>query len=563
MTMTAVVVIVFLAIISPISLEFAIFAIHLLEFSMCRYIITLVLSFWLVHLFGDNPVQDTSLVLERVCFPVVEAPACFRSNIDGKDFLVFIEYSDSLSIKGHYMTMEETMTDTLPFRLEAQDYDAVLYYEDGQKTFLPHVISIDSQYAEGYTQSDVCDSALFCFEKHQIPVFKDLGNSRYREAKFAVEKIKNIPYAKAEGFWSELADETEVSDKIFKMGNAIVETPLKLHLDVFRPKNDTLKKRPLVMLVHGGAFYFGSKDDKAIARWCRHLASKGYVTASINYRIGFLPTMASIGRAGYRAVQDAHAAMRFLVANQEKYGIDTSMIFVGGTSAGAITALNLAFMTNESRPEYTHSGFLKPDLGDIGNCGNNIKADFRIKGIVDMWGAMPDTALMRGHNIPIIAFHGDADDIVPYDYNYPFATAGGLKTLLVEKMYGSSCIVDRAKKLGNKAQLITFSGYKHSPHVNPETKALNENFYLIQNKMSNFFYEIIMPEEIEIVEKGSSYSLNVQPIATSWLVEGGIILNETKNHVEVQWIKNAPIRSITASATLPYGLGIKTTKTIK
>ena len=159
---------------------------------MRRYIITLVLSFWLVHLFGDNPVQDTSLVLERVCFPVVEAPACFRSNIDGKDFLVFIEYSDSLSIKGHYMTMEETMTDTLPFRLEAQDYDAVLYYEDGQKTFLPHVISIDSQYAEGYTQSDVCDSALFCLEKHLTPAFKDLGNSRYREAKFAVEKILSL-----------------------------------------------------------------------------------------------------------------------------------------------------------------------------------------------------------------------------------------------------------------------------------------------------------------------------------------------------------------------------------
>lgn len=58
------------------------------------------------------------------------------------------------------------------------------------------------------------------------------------------------------------------------------------------------------------------------------------MTASIDYRIGFLPTMASIGRAGYRAVQDAHAATRCLVAHQEEYGIDTSMIFVGGASAG-------------------------------------------------------------------------------------------------------------------------------------------------------------------------------------------------------------------------------------
>jgi hypothetical protein len=32
--------------------------------------------------------------------------------------------------------------------------------------------------------------------------------------------------------------------------------------------------------------------------------------------------------------------------------------------------------------------------------------------------------------------------------------------------------------------------------------------------------------------------------------------------VEVQWIKNAPKRSITASGALPYGLGFKTTKNI-
>ena len=529
---------------------------------MRRYIITLLFTLWFAHLFGDNHIQDTSSLLGKVSFPVMKTPVCFRSTIHDKNFLVFIEYSDSLNIKGHYMSLNGTMSDTLPFRLEAQDHNAMLYYNGGQETFQPHVISMDGKHAEGYVRSSAFDSISFQFKKYKTPTFKDLGNTRYQETVFAVEKISDIPYANAHGYWSELADETDVSDKIFKMGNAIVEIPLKLHLDVFCPKDDTLKKHPLVMLVHGGAFYFGSKDDKAITQWCQHLASKGYVTASIDYRIGFLPTMASIGRAGYRAVQDAHAAMRFLVAHQEEYGIDTSMMFVGGTSAGAITALNLAFMTNETRPEYTHSGFLMPDLGDIGSCGNDIETDFRIKGIVDMWGAMPDTALMRGRDIPIIAFHGDADDIVPYDYNYPFGTVGGLRTLLVEKMYGSSCIIDRATKLGHKAQLVTFSGYKHSPHVNPETKDLNENFYVIQNEMSEFFYDIIMPEKIEIVQKGSSYSLNGQPLATSWQVEGGIILNERKNHVEVLWIKNAPKRSITASAALPYGLGFKTTKTI-
>lgn len=552
----------FFILISPVSLEFVIFATHLSESPMRRYIITLVFSLWLAHLFGDNLVQDTSLFLGKAYFPVIETPACYRSTIDGKDYLVFVEYSDSLSIKGHYMSLEETMTDTLPFRLEAQGHNAMLYHDGRQGTFHPNIVSIDSLHAEGYAQSDEFDSTSFWFEKHKTTAFHDFANSRYRETKFAVEKISDIPYAHAKGFWSEMPQEVPAIDKISQVGNAIIATPMGLHLDVFRPKDDALQKRPLIMLIQGGAFYFGSKDDKAPARWCQHLASQGYVAVSIDYRIGYIPTKASIGRAAYRALQDAHAAMRFLVAHQEEFGIDTTMIFLGGTSSGAVTALNLAFMTNEMRPEYTRKGFLRSELGDIDTCGNAIKTHFRIRGIVEMWGALPDTAMMRGRNIPILAIHGDADKVMPYDYGYPFAVATPLNTLIVDKMYGASCIIDQANRLGYQARLFTFSGCKHALHLDPKTKELNDNFFVIQDMMSDFFYSIIMPEELEIVEEGSSYSLHPQPISTSWQVEGGIILNESNDHVEVQWIKNAPKRSITASAALPYGLGFKTTTNI-
>lgn len=529
---------------------------------MRRFFITIAFLSVTAHLFGGIPDYDPLLFFKKVYFPVIETPAVFTSTVHGRNFLIFIEHSDSLNIKGHYMSLDKAIGDTLPFRLEAKGRNAKIYYNSTKETFRPRVKSMDGLHAEGYARLSVFGSASFRFQIHKIPDFLNFENNRYHDTLFLVEETPNIPYARVPGFWSELGDETTVNDKIFQMSQAVYESPLDLHLDVFMPKNDTLPKHPLVMLIHGGAFYFGSKDDTSITRWCQHLASQGYVTASIDYRIGFLPTMASIGRAGYRAVQDAHAAMRFLVSHQEEYGIDTSMIFVGGASAGSITALNLTFMTNETRPEYTHSGFLRPDLGDIDTCGNAIKANFRIRGLVDMWGAMPDTALMRGHDIPIIAFHGDADNIVPYDYDYPFGIAGGLKTMLVEKMYGSSCIVDCAIKQGYKAQLVTFSGFKHSPHVDPETKELNDNFFIIQNMMSDFFYDIVAPEKFEIVEKDSYYSVYPQPLATSWQVEGGVILDERENFVEVAWIRNAPKRSITASMTMPYGIGLNTTKTI-
>ena len=528
---------------------------------MRRFLFTIALSLFFAHLFGNDGIPDPRLFLKKVYFPVVETPAVFTSKVHGNDYLVFIEYSDSLNVKGHYMAMEGATADTLPFRLEAHKRNARLYYNGKKETFRPRVSSMDSQHAKGYARLSVLGFASFQFDIHEIPDFQDFENNRYQDTLFAVDEIPNISYAKAMGFWSELGDETDVTGKIFQMSQAINEIPLDLKLDVFLPQDDTLQKRPLVMLVHGGAFYFGSKDDESITSWCQHLASKGYVAASIDYRIGFLPTMTSIGRAGYRAVQDAHAAMRFLVSHQEEYGIDTSMLFVGGCSAGAITVLNLAFMTNETRPEYTHSGFLKPELGDIDTCGNAIKTNFRIKGIVDMWGAMPDTTLLHGRDIPILAFHGDADDIVPYDYDYPFGIAGVLKTMLVEKMFGSSCIVDRAIKLGHKAQIVTFSGYKHSPHVDPETKALNGNFFIIQDMMSDFFYDIVAPQKLEIVEENDHYYVRPYPLAISWLVEGGVIMESEGNNVWVTWIDNAPKHSITVSATLPKGIGLTTTET--
>ena len=527
---------------------------------MRRFFTTSVFVLVVSVLLASPPDDARRRLFWKVVFPIIETPAVFTGTVDGRDYLIFIEHSDSLHIRGHYMSLEKAMADTLPFQLEARGLNARLYYNGEKETFLPRVKTMDERHADGYARLSVLGTAYFHFQIHETPAFQDFENKRYQETLFAVKELNDICYAHAPGFWSKMGDETDVTGKIFKMADAINEVPLDLHLDIFQPQDDTLKKHPLVMLVHGGAFYFGSKDDASITNWCRHLASMGYVTVSIDYRIGFFPAMVSIERAGYRAVQDAHAAMRYLVSHQEEYSIDTSMIFVGGASAGAITALNLAFMTNETRPKFTHGDLFRPDLGDIDTCGNDLKADFRIRGVIDMWGAMPDTTLLHRRNIPILAFHGDADNIVPYGHDYPFGIAGPLKTMLVERMYGSSCIVDRANKLGHQARLVTFSGFKHSPHVDPDTKAFNDNFFIIRDMMSEFFHDIIMPQKLEIGGEDGHYYVMPYPLKASWQVEGGIILTSKDNTVKVAWIKNAPQRSLTVSALLPYGVGLTETK---
>ncbi len=118
--------------------------------------------------------------------------------------------------------------------------------------------------------------------------------------------------------------------------------PVDLKLDVYEPIGaDPTTLRPVVLWMHGGYFAFGSRSS---ADFARIAASSGMVGISIDYRLRPLdnPAIPS-GEAVTDAYDDASAAIEWILAHAEDYRIDPNAIIVGGFSAGAITALNLAY----------------------------------------------------------------------------------------------------------------------------------------------------------------------------------------------------------------------------
>ena len=182
-----------------------------------------------------------------------------------------------------------------------------------------------------------------------------------------------------------------------------------LDLDNYYPKQsvDTLDKRPLIMLVHGGSYGDKSKMDK----YCPLFAQRGFVVANINRRKGSKNnTEIEFMKECYRAVQDAHAALRFLVKNAEEYGIDTGAVFVGGVSAGALTSLGITYMYQQDFDN--RYSVITESLGRMHNSTNELNTKFTIRGVIDMWGQIPDTSLIsfeEAQEIPIIMFHSTAD----------------------------------------------------------------------------------------------------------------------------------------------------------
>jgi len=387
--------------------------------------------------------------------------------------------------------------------------------------------------------------------------------SRYLDTLFNVSVYKDVTYAQAEGYWDSNFNTEEQMGKAMLEGivASMSKKKLNLKMDIYVPQYAGKIERPLLMLIHGGAFYVGDKSEKTIGKMCSHFASLGYTTASINYRLGFQPLKASIERAGYMATQDAHAALRFLIANASKYKIDTNYIFVGGSSAGGITSLNLAFLRNENRPKSSYKSLLYNNLGNIESVGKYNNITFQIKSVANLWGGVEDINILKNNNVSVISYHATKDPVVPYEYDYPMQKlVKKVAPVLFPKMYGSKPIHAELKRLGYREKLVSV---KKEAHVLWNTEGeINDTFEQIINDVSHFFYTDLVPVPAKI-EQDSEYRQRYFISGTNaldfitWQCDGGFLINANKDEVYVIWRTNATERILTASGTYQNGAAFK------
>lgn len=222
-----------------------------------------------------------------------------------------------------------------------------------------------------------------------------------------------------------------------------------LLLDVYTPAGDTATNRPLVVFIHGGGFKGGDKVSNFGTRVCGGLARRGYVVASIEYRVSSsLTTIAQEFEAMVRAVQDAKASIRFFRRYASQYGVDTTQVFATGSSAGSITALHMAYLDDAEIPSYVNMASLGSLEGSSGNPGYSSA----VQGVISNWGALADFRWMKAGDPPVYCVHGVVDTVVPYDSSF---ADGPFK-------YGSSIVYANAQALGIPAGLRLFANTGHT-----------------------------------------------------------------------------------------------------
>jgi len=127
-----------------------------------------------------------------------------------------------------------------------------------------------------------------------------------------------------------------------------------LELDLYRPRAVSAGC-PTLLQIHGGAWILGSKNEQGIPLM-RHLASRGWVCVSANYRLSPRATFPD-------HLIDCKRAVGWIRQHGADYGANTDFLVVTGGSAGGHLAALVALTAND--PEY-QPGFESADTSVSG-----------------------------------------------------------------------------------------------------------------------------------------------------------------------------------------------------
>lgn len=251
---------------------------------------------------------------------------------------------------------------------------------------------------------------------------------------------------------------------VYGVSSNYLNQPDTLKLDIYKPSGNRSVSRPLLVLIHGGAWIGGDKSESGIVQIAYEFVKRGYVVASVNYRLGthkanwamtpvqkdvnagfhaaYISDSAEVYRAWFRAIQDVKGAIRFMKARQQLDSTCANAVFVGGESAGGYNALGVAFLDRSAEKpaacfeiadvpmpqsnlldnypggKVTSQQLKRPDLGPVEGTLNLNGHHTRIRGVINFFGGMMAEAIsnqwMQGNDsIRVYMTHQTCDGIVP------------------------------------------------------------------------------------------------------------------------------------------------------
>lgn len=248
-------------------------------------------------------------------------------------------------------------------------------------------------------------------------------------------------------------------------------------LDVYFP--DTLNEGetlPTLIWTHGGAWISGDKTNTT--PYFQLIANEGFTVISLNYSLGphrSYPT-------AVHQLNDAHA---YILANADRFHVDSRQLFLAGDSAGAqLTSQMAAIATN---PDFAAGIGVEPALqpeqirGLLLNCGIYVMSAFvNTTGVPEttlaellVWGTQTSLWAYTGHRNTDTAAIRQMSTIEHVTANYPPVwISGGNGDPLTDKQ--SRPFAAKLQSLGVEVTTL-FYEKDHEPKLGHEYQFILDN----------------------------------------------------------------------------------------
>ncbi len=214
-------------------------------------------------------------------------------------------------------------------------------------------------------------------------------------------------------------------------------------LDILQPSAPSLADRPGVIVIHGGGWVQGGKEDM-LEEYCLPFVRRGMVVANVEYRLAnSAPAPA--------AVNDVLKAAQWFEDHAAQYHVDRKGIIATGISAGGHLALMVAMAPASANlgPSIKIAAVI--DFFGVADVADQVAGPNRRPYATAWIPEQPDRmdlarrlspiTYVRKGLPPVLVLHGDADSTVPYQQ--------------------SVALVKALKNAGDDADLITVPAGQH------------------------------------------------------------------------------------------------------
>jgi dienelactone hydrolase len=365
--------------------------------------------------------------------------------------------------------------------------------------------------------------------------FAASGQSRYVDEVFTDAQLTVVPNVAYGYNFSQYVPATMGGPMVIPMYSDVYMPDTAIDSETARPV--VIIFHTGSFLPKGLASPMGDRKDSAVVEIAKRFARRGFVAVSASYRLGWLANSTNLDlrrgtnlMAVYNAVQDAKVCVRAVRASKlalgDPYRIDPSAISLMGAGSGGYITLayaainNLAEIASPAKFQYTAAGTgmfggtvnagdpyidtavvgdwngyggkatiigAHPVTGlplvDQTQPGRNIElykgVPHAVNMVVNLGGALGDSAWLAQGDAPIVSFHSRYDFFAPYYrgmVNVPIAGA----FFPVVEVAGSHTAVKMSNTFGNNTVLAASSmndAYSVKARTNPHNVGNQDNIY--------------------------------------------------------------------------------------